>query len=501
MKLHESICWALACLSLPNAAVAGPTSVPTKPDDQFKTVAKASENIRSERLDYAETVDAACKAAELALGSDTVDTAPLNQTVVEENWSQACIATPYCIIQPSDADAVATCIRIFASYKVKFAVRSGGHSSSPGSSSIGEMGILLDMQRMNQVQLGQNDSVGLAVVGGRVPGIGVGGFLLGGGMHTTSGEYGTGADNVKNFEVVLSDSSIVNANASSHADLFWALKGGGPNFGLVTRFDVYTTSIPTIWIQASVYPVEDVETVLDAFYQWQTGGGAADLKSNIGLSLGIEALTVVFFYAEPSAQTPAAFAPFENLQPLQVALPATNATFGPLEQLANTVISSVPRRTATSRMDAQLYKDTYSYWYQRARRVHETTGANQTFTIEHVPATIAKQGVQKGGNPMNIPAEDHTWWETLVDWEHAQDDDTVRSVAIDTTAEWDRQAKARGLHLPFLYMNHAARDQDPLTSYGSENLAKLRRIAQKYDPSQLFQTLQNGGFLLSRTSK
>lgn len=76
----------------------------------------------------------------------------------------------------------------------------------------------------------------------------------------------------------------------------------------------------------------------------------------------------------------------------------------------------------------------------------------------------------------------------------------MRSVAVETTAEWDALAKARGLHLPFLYMNHAARDQDPLASYGPENLARLRDVARKYDPVQMFQTLQNGGFLLSRTS-
>jgi hypothetical protein len=59
----------------------------------------------------------------------------------------------------------------------------------------------------------------------------------------------------------------------------------------------------------------------------------------------------------------------------------------------------------------------------------------------------------------------------------------------------------RDIGIPFLYMNDAARDQNPLASYGSESLAKLKAVAKKYDPRHVFQTLQNGGFLLSRAQK
>ncbi len=53
--------------------------------------------------------------------------------------------------------------------------------------------------------------------------------------------------------------------------------------------------------------------------------------------------------------------------------------------------------------------------------------------------------------------------------------------------------------MPFLFMNDASRDQNPLASYGSESLARLKGVSKRYDPSQIFQALQNGGFLLSRT--
>jgi hypothetical protein len=74
----------------------------------------------------------------------------------------------------------------------------------------------------------------------------------------------------------------------------------------------------------------------------------------------------------------------------------------------------------------------------------------------------------------------------------------VRGLAIETTNKFEELGKARGSYLPFLFMNDASRDQNPLASYGRENLRRLREIAAKYDPTQLFQKVQNSGFLLSR---
>jgi hypothetical protein len=92
----------------------------------------------------------------------------------------------------------------------------------------------------------------------------------------------------------------------------------------------------------------------------------------------------------------------------------------------------------------------------------------------------------------------HTGWTTLIDWKKATDDAAVRQVSIDTTSEWKRLGQARGLWLPYLFMNDASRDQNPIASYGADNIAKLKRIALKYDPSELFQKLQSNGFLLSK---
>lgn len=90
-----------------------------------------------------------------------------------------------------------------------------------------------------------------------------------GGLSHFSAQHGLAADNVKDFEVVLASGEIVNANADTNSGLFWALKGGGPNFGIVRRFDMYTIPVRNIWFQATVYPLTELPKVLAAFTEWQ----------------------------------------------------------------------------------------------------------------------------------------------------------------------------------------------------------------------------------------
>ncbi len=85
-----------------------------------------------------------------------------------------------------------------------------------------------------------------------------------GGIAFKSRALGFGSNNVFNYEVVLANGSVVNANKQSHPDLFWALKLAGSNYGIITRFDMATYHSPVIWGAVSVYPFTD-QTVTEAF--------------------------------------------------------------------------------------------------------------------------------------------------------------------------------------------------------------------------------------------
>ncbi|KAI0802232.1 FAD-binding domain-containing protein [Xylaria sp. FL0064] len=442
-----------------------------------------------------ENLDLACLAGQLSLGYENVHVRLLNQTVVGENWSLSCVAEPRCIFQPTNTLGVSKAVKIIQYYQIVFSTRSGGHSPNPGWSS-NSNGILLDLQKLDQVSLNSEKTVAsvgpgarwgnvitmldeqkTSVIGGRIPNVGVGGLLLGGGFFHFSGEFGLAADNVKNFEIVLADGTITNANASQNADLFWALKGGGPNFGIVTRYDLLTVPVRDIWYRWDAYPIDQAEKVLDALFAWQSAG-ASDLKSTVALIMSLDSAVIGLIYSAP-VEHPAAFAPFYQLENVSALVPPIKGTVKTLTNfLANTFSDQPLRhdyRAASSKVDLQLYKDVWNFWKVRAQK-----------------------GVAKGGNPMGIPHEDHQWWTTVVDWENATDDDEVRSVSIETSKAWEALGQYRSTSLPHIFMNDASRDQNPLASYGLENLTRLKRIALKYDGDGLFQKLQNDGFLLSK---
>jgi hypothetical protein len=125
-------------------------------------------------------------------------------------------------------------------------------------------------------------------------------------------------------------------------DLFWALKGGGPNFGVVTRYDVYTKPIGDIWYQVNQYSFDQATRILEAFASWQTNH-VQDLLSNVGLVMGIDTINVALFYSAPT-QKPPVFSQFYGIKPVQVLIPPTNDTFGSLATVLSGISSNMPLR-------------------------------------------------------------------------------------------------------------------------------------------------------------
>lgn len=134
-------------------------------------------------------------------------------------WDQTCVLSPTCIFYPTSAHDVSIALKYLTSVKGRFAVKSGGHFSIPGYNNIDD-GVLISTERMKAMTWKARDTVlelgagvlwGEAyakaaekhkvVVGGRIPDIGVSGFLLGGGLSFIGAEYGFGCDNVLGFEV------------------------------------------------------------------------------------------------------------------------------------------------------------------------------------------------------------------------------------------------------------------------------------------------------------
>jgi FAD/FMN-containing dehydrogenase len=160
------------------------------------------------------------------------------------------------------------------------AVRGGGHSIG-GLSTI-DGGMLIDLAPMNGVEVDPEGRLakvqggalwsdldqatqqyGLATPGGVVSDTGVGGLTLGGGYGWLRRKYGLSSDNVLEAEVVCADGEIRTASASSHPDLYWAIRGGGGNFGIVTSFTFALHPVgPDVAFAATFYPIEELAEVL-----------------------------------------------------------------------------------------------------------------------------------------------------------------------------------------------------------------------------------------------
>ncbi|EFX04313.1 FAD dependent oxidoreductase [Grosmannia clavigera kw1407] len=178
-------------------------------------------------------------------------------TVSNDYWSTSCAALkPACVVFPSSSLEVAAIINILNGNSDNFAVKSGGHNANNHFSST-KGGPLISTKNLNHVLLDNETGIvqigpglrwdevadelngsGWCVVGGRIGNVGVGGFMLGGGLSFMSQEYGWAASSVLEYEIVLANGTITTASVDNNPDLFKALKGGGNNFGIVTSYTV-----------------------------------------------------------------------------------------------------------------------------------------------------------------------------------------------------------------------------------------------------------------------
>ncbi len=189
---------------------------------------------------------------------------------------------PGLIAQCASVEDVRSVVRYARKHDLLLAVRGGGHNGA-GSGTCDD-GIVLDLGGLDSVSvdpaartatagggatLAQLDAAtgehGLATPSGIISTTGVGGITLGGGLGHMTRTFGLAIDNLLEAEVVLADGEVVRANASQNEDLFWALRGGGGNFGVVTEFTFRVHPVGTVIAGPTFWDVSQAEDVLRAY--------------------------------------------------------------------------------------------------------------------------------------------------------------------------------------------------------------------------------------------
>ncbi|RAQ65178.1 hypothetical protein COH20_006906 [Aspergillus flavus] len=428
-------------------------------------------------------------------------------------WSTNCWLQPCVIVSPGSAQQVATALALCRFFNVKFSIRSGGHLQNPGFTS-NHGGVVISLSALKQLELskdkstvglgpglrwldvyGDLDAHGVTVTGGRVTTVGVSGLLLGGGISFHSHQYGVSAMGICNYEVVLANSQIVNANAHENADLFWALKGGGPNFGVVTKFDMMT--IPSKhWSEVRVYPITATDQILEAMMQYHAAIEADD-KSSLIYNATHEVILLVFFYGEP-VEHPPIFQPFYDIPHVATFVAPGIRTVYDLMNAVDSVQEAGPAlhdfRTMASLPSLEVYRAIEKTHAEQVDVLKDVEGLTLTTVIQPMSSSAMKATLK---SPLGLSPVGQQWFLVRADWKNAKDEERVREAVRKIVDVAESEAKQAGVHLPYLYSNYASRDQDPLASYGVENAKRLKEIALKYDPDGVFQKLQNGGWLLS----
>jgi FAD/FMN-containing dehydrogenase len=189
-------------------------------------------------------------------------------------WNGRFDRRPALIVRCTSADDVAAAVRLARARSMAISVKGGGHDYA--GNTVGDGGLLIDLGRMRDVEVDperrrarvgagatwrQVDEAtqahGLATPAGTVSNVGVAGFTLGGGAGWLTRKHGLSVDNLLSAEVVTASGDIVQADATENPDLYWAIRGGGGNFGIVTGFEYALHEVgPDVVAGQVMYPVE-----------------------------------------------------------------------------------------------------------------------------------------------------------------------------------------------------------------------------------------------------
>lgn len=434
---------------------------------------------------------------------------------------------PTCIFKPKTAQDLAKGIKALNSNQSQqwnVAVKGGGHA--PYASNNVQDGVTIDLARMNSVvyKSCKKDSKsghvgigagtrwsevyatlepqGIMVGGGRESHVGVAGFLLGGGFSWYSGKRGMAIEDVVAYEVVLADGSIVWASGTKNNDLFKALKGGLNNLGIVTKFELKTFPAKNLYGGIIAFAWPSAEGVVTKFV------GMIDNNKDHPEETGF-----LSFAWSPSYPMPMAVWLTANTDGV-----ANSTSFQGLEELGP--VMDYRMNMPLTGLTAQMAGTTglYNVWYtltiennmDMARKymqvyidmVNSLVGKideeiSLIFVLSPLPKTYAQHG---GGNILGLDktlTKNSIILQPEVILPTKKYQSLIQGKLREAVATMEAYAKSKNQHNPYLYINYANPEQNPIAAYGSENVQFLAKTAKKYDPSGYFQTRVAGAFKVS----
>jgi FAD/FMN-containing dehydrogenase len=422
-------------------------------------------------------------------------------------WNGMIDKHPSAVVYCKDATDVANVVRFARENNILLAVRGGGHNVAGLGTCDG--GIVLDLSLMKRIEVDSGNKIakaeagltwgefdkatqtyGLATTGGLISSTGIAGLTLGGGIGWLVRKYGMTIDNLVSVEIVTANGDMVRASEKENQDLFWAIRGGGGNFGVVTSFEYSLHKVgPEVFGGALFYPLEMSYEVLEKYSAWQS-------------SLPNEISTLLIFMTAP----PLPFIPAElqGTKMVAVALCHTGSKeegeriVAPIRALkpAVDIVGPIPYVALQSAFDASAPRGIKAYW----KTSYPKHLNSEFFEILYkqassLPTPFSQIHIHQLGGAVSMKSkEDTAFWHrdapfvlNIVGfWMDMAD--TNRSI------DWVRQTwnavkpfSKEGVYANFM----TAEDTDQVKLAYGGNYSRLASIKKKYDPTNLFRVNQN----------
>ena len=415
---------------------------------------------------------------------------------------------PALIVRCAHAADVAAAVAFARQNQLDVAIRGGGHNGA-GLAMVDD-GLVIDLSPMKAIHVdpaartvrvaggctwGEVDQAthahGLAVPSGIISTTGVGGLTLGGGLGYLSRAYGLTIDNLLAVDVVLADGRLVTASEDENPDLFWAVRGGGGNFGVVTSFLFQARPVGMVYGGPIIWPIDETDTILRWYLDF-----IADAPENISGWFGIHRvptgspLPAELHSAHGCVITWCYTGPME----------AAEEVFRPIRALGTPVLDlagPLPFPQLQSMFD-QIYYPPGLQWYWKADFFNEVNdeaialhlkfGSNlpsELCTMHLYPINGAVQRVDRTATAFSY--RDVTFAQVIV----GVDSDPAN---VDQVTQWARQYWA-ALHphsAGGAYVNMMMEEgQDRVEAAYRDNYRRLVAVKNKYDPDNLFHINQN----------
>jgi len=412
---------------------------------------------------------------------------------------------PLAIVRAANADDVAEAIRFARRHALPLAVRSGGHSIAAHSmiddaivvDLSGMRGISIDpAQRVARVQAGVTSgqlagpahAYGLALTTGDTSSVAVGGLITGGGMGWMVRKYGLAIDNLLSAQVVTASGEIVTASAGEHVDLFWAIRGGGGNFGIVTEFEIRLAPVGQVLGGALLLPAtrdvirgcleyiaqapEELSVIADVMH-------APPAPFVPPASVGTPVLMVLACWSGDPGEGQRALAPLRalatpiadaiDLIPFPVMFAFTEAAAAPA---APSIRSMLSDGFSDAEIDAMI---------DALGRATAPMSMIQLRALGGAMARVASDETAFAHRERRYCAN------ILAVWFNPDEDAAPHRAWVESTWEALRPA-ARGVYANFLADEGDARIRE---AYPAGTLERLARVKAMYDPENIFRFNQN----------